>query len=71
MSIKGYKGALCERGKFVLADEAFDYAAKRCGITLTDPAAPNADEFKEMLVEWFFSDNWLVMKDDEEEYDDE
>ena len=47
--------------------EAFDYAAERCGIVMTDPDAESAAEFREMLVEWFFSGNWIERNDEIEE----
>ena len=43
---------------------AEDYALKRLGLTLT-PQGKNGEfteeqiDFKEVLVEWFFSGNWI------------
>ena len=69
-NLKGYEGFATEKGKFVRAEDALAYAAERCGIRSIDTTAPDADEFKEMLVDWFFSGNWLKVNDDEEEYDE-
>ena len=65
MSIKGYEGIGSEAGKFVRAEDAFIYATERCGIRKIDVTAPDAEEFMEMLVEWFYSGNWIGVKDDE------
>ena len=63
MQIKGWEGILSERGKFVAAEDGFSYAAEQCGLQMIDTEAPAAAEFKEMLVEWFFSGNWLEVKE--------
>lgn len=45
---------------FVPEEDAFDYAIERC--TTIPFAVIGIDwtqEFKEMLVEWFYSDNWI------------
>ena len=50
-----YYGIGSEQGKMIEEDEAFDYALERClKGTLEDQK-----EFKEMLVEWFYSGNWI------------
>lgn len=44
-----------EQGNVVSGDEAFDYALERClHGTLEDQK-----EFREMLVEWFYSGSWI------------
>lgn len=48
-------------GVFVSKDDAFDYALDQC---IESPAAGMhgikwTKEFMEMLVEWFYSDNWI------------
>lgn len=55
-----YIGVFQERGHVVPADEALDYAMERCGIRFADPPRNPKDreEFKDALVEWFFSDAW-------------
>lgn len=57
--LKGYSGILRERGKFVPADVACAYAMNKCGVTIIDPEAPMVEEFKEEIVTWFFSGNWV------------
>lgn len=64
MPIKGWEGILTERGKFVAAEDGFSYAAEQCGIQMVNPSAPEAEEFQAMLVEWFFSGNWLEVRVD-------
>lgn len=48
-------------GVFVHEEDAFDYALEQCF-----EVVPNfvhrlewTEEFKEMLVEWFYSGNWI------------
>ena len=43
---------------FVPENEAYDYALERC-ISGTEQ---EQKEFKEMLVEWFYSGNWIKEK---------
>ena len=42
-------------GEFVPEDEAFEYAFEKC----TSGSEDEQKEFKAMLVEWFFSGNWV------------
>ena len=56
---KGWRGITLNEGKFVPAEDGFHHAAHECGITMFDPTAPLAEEFKEMLAEWYFSGNWI------------
>lgn len=48
-------------GIFVLEEDAFDYALEHCFEMV--PAGVGllkwTQEFKEMLVEWFYSGNWI------------
>ena len=44
--------------EFVSVDDALEYAMEKCGVVEIDDTAPEADDFKEMLVEWYFSD-WV------------
>lgn len=66
MSLKGYKGIGPNRGKFVEAEDAFFHAANECGVLAFAQSAPLAEEFKHMLVEWYFSGNWVEECDDEQ-----
>lgn len=52
-----YAGMGRNRGKTVDEDEALSYAMEQCGVTVDDAAA-DAAEFKEMLVDWYFSGDW-------------
>lgn len=58
-TLLGWKGITCNVGKFVPAEEGFDYVCQQVGIEGFDETAPDAAEFKEMLIEWFFSGNWI------------
>ncbi len=60
--VKGWEGIGGNRGKFFCAEDGFDYAAKACGILGFDHTAPDAEEFKKMVVEWFFSGEWVEIK---------
>lgn len=42
-------------GNFVPEENAFDYALERC----LHGTEYDKREFKEMLVEWFYSGNWV------------
>ena len=48
--------------EFVHRDDALEYAMEKCGVVAIDDTAPEAEEFKEMLVEWYFSD-WVEVDD--------
>lgn len=53
--MSGYTGVGPEVGTFVSVNVAFEYALERC----LNGAPEDKEEFKEMLVEWFFSGNWI------------
>lgn len=55
----GYKGIGPEKGKFVDGYDAFSYVCKQVGIVDFDPTAPDAEEFRENLIDWYFSGNWI------------
>lgn len=42
-------------GVFVTDEDAYDYALERC----MKGTEEEQKEFKEMLVEWFYSGNWI------------
>lgn len=44
-----------EKGTFVSEDKAYDYALERC----LHGSEDDQKEFREMLVEWFYSGNWI------------
>ena len=45
-------------GKVVPADEALEYALEQCGVVV-DARAPDAKEFLDMMVDWYFSGAWI------------
>lgn len=53
-----YKGIGPEAGKVVSAGQALEYAMEQCGI-VQKPGATIDPEFAEMLVEWYYSGNWI------------
>lgn len=55
-----YKGIGPERGNEVDTDDAYEYALDRC------LNGPDQEEFRAMLVEWFYSGNWRYVNDAEE-----
>ena len=48
-----YRGIGPEKGIKVTEEDAYEYALDRC------LNGPDHEEFKEMLVEWFFSGNFI------------
>lgn len=55
----GWLGVGTEWGKFVPEQDAFTAACCACGIEQYNPDAPDAAAFYEMLIEWYFSGNWI------------
>ena len=51
----GYLGIGPEEGTFIPEDKAFAYAAERC----LHGSKEDQKEFREMLIEWFYSGNWI------------
>lgn len=47
------------RGSKVPQKDALATACAGCGIHLPNPMAADAAEFSQMLVEWYFSGNWI------------
>ena len=62
----GYKGIGPNAGIFVPEIDAFDRAAKACGIRVENPNAPLAGEFLGMLIDWYYSSDWIEVKGSEE-----
>lgn len=50
-----YEGIGPEEGTIVTEEEAFDYALERC----LHGTPEDQEEFSSMLVEWFYSGNYL------------
>lgn len=57
--LKGWHGIGPNKGEFVAAEDGFGYACTYVGIDRFDETALEAEEFKEMFIDWFFSGNWL------------
>ncbi|MDO4326291.1 MAG: hypothetical protein Q4E24_09725 [bacterium] len=55
-----YKGIFSEEGNVVEDEDAYDYALERC----LHGTEAEQQEFKDMLVEWYYSGDWL--KEEEE-----
>lgn len=62
--LKGWEGIGPNKGKFVEADDAFPYVCKQVGIAAFYSTAPEAAEFRAMLIEWYFSGNWVEVYED-------
>ncbi|WP_374971888.1 hypothetical protein AB9D59_00400 [Blautia producta] len=56
-----YEGFGPEQGTVVSDEDAYDYALERC----LSGTENDRQEFKEMLVAWFYSDNWKEKGDAE------
>ena len=63
--LKGWRGIGPNAGQYVAAEDGFEYVCQQVGIERFDRTAIDADEFEEMVVEWFFSGNWI------EEYEED
>lgn len=50
-----YEGIGPEQGTIVNDEDAYAYALERC----LSGTEEDKQEFKEMLVEWFYSGNWI------------
>lgn len=57
--LKGWRGIGPNAGEYVVAEDGFGYACTQVGIDSFDETALEAEEFKEMFIDWFFSGNWL------------
>ena len=56
---KGWRGIGPNAGQYVTAEDGFGYVCTQVGIEAFDDTAIEAEDFKEMLIEWFFSGNWI------------
>ena len=56
-----YIGILSEQGEKVPDSEAYDYALERC----LNGSEKDKQEFREMLVDWFFSGDFIHEKGEE------
>lgn len=57
--ITGYIGIGPEEGKFVSDEDAFQYAKEQCLNGTADDQKDFKEEFGDILVNWYFSGNWL------------
>lgn len=57
-----YVGLGPEKDTVVEEDQAYQYALERC----LHGTPQDRQDFKEMLVEWFYSGNWLKEKIEDE-----
>lgn len=72
MKVKFYKSLTRNaNGKFVIVyeEEALDYVLEKLGLEMHPVGQAQIEtleqvEFKEMLVEWYFSGNWVVEWED-------
>jgi len=51
----GYHGIGPEAGNFVKSENAYTYALERC----LNGALEEQQDFRDMLVEWYYSGNWI------------
>lgn len=58
--VVGFCGIGPEEGTFVERSEAFAYALERCLSGIEE----EVKEFREMLVEWYYSRNWIKVEED-------
>lgn len=63
-SILRYEGIGPNKYKNVMEYDAFDYAMHECGVQI-NPYRTLDPEFKKMLVEWYFSGNWIEVREGE------
>lgn len=74
MKVKYYEATKRnENGKFEIVDEeqALDYVLEKLGLEIksvkkNEKEALEQEEFKKMLVDWYFSGNWIVKWEDVE-----
>ena len=60
-----YKGICQNKGKEIQKQDALCYTMQHCGIQITN-ITDITKEFAEMLVDWYFSSNWIEVQEDEE-----
>ena len=58
----GWEGIGSNTGQWVAQKEGFSFACQRCGVVEWNSQAEEAEEFKEMLTEWYFSGDWIYRK---------
>ncbi|HHV50934.1 MAG TPA: hypothetical protein GXX54_04425 [Clostridiales bacterium] len=64
-----YVGILSNKGKMFESDEdALAYAFEMCGIEPSEGWAFVDEEFCEMLLEWFYSGDWIKCSESDDDY---
>ena len=58
-NLKGWQGIGPNAGMYVAAEDGFGYVCQQVGIEVFDETALEADDFKEALIEWYFSGDWI------------
>jgi hypothetical protein len=54
-----YVGIFAEKGKVMESDsDALSYAFEQCGIEPIEDYSSVEPEFKQMLLDWYYSGNW-------------
>ena len=56
-----YCGINSEQGKRVDDEDAYEYALDRC----LNGSDQDKKEFREMLIEWYFSGDWIRRNEDD------
>lgn len=64
--LKGWKGICSNAGKFVAVDDGLEYVFDQIGILAFNHDAPDAKMFLEDLVEWYFSGNWIEVREEDD-----
>ena len=62
--LKGYKGIGTEKGKYVSVEDAKEHVLKECGLHVLE-STYLSEEAMDALVEWYFSGEWLEVREDE------
>lgn len=57
-----YQGIQSEEGRIVREEDALSYALERCLLGTKE----DQEEFRDALIEWFYSGNWIRREEDDE-----
>ena len=64
-----YVGILSNRGRVLESDaDALAYAFDKCGIEPSESWLFVDEEFGEMMLDWFYSGDWICCSNEEEAY---
>lgn len=68
ITLIAYMGIGNEAGNIVFSDDFVSYAANRLGISFDDNKSnEETEDFKQYLVDWYFSGNWMPVYEGEED----